>query len=76
VTSGVTTTGDPGRREIDRLRRVLLGPGHRSQQHIGLGTIRIDPPLPRERQDVRGALELLDRGAAGRRHGINSNTDH
>ena len=25
--AGVTTTGDPGRREVDRLRWVLLGPG-------------------------------------------------
>ena len=38
---------DPGGRELDRLRRVLLGPRHRRDQHIGLSPVRRGPARSR-----------------------------
>ncbi len=69
-------TGDPRGRFVDRLRRVLLGPEHRRDQHIGLRSLGIRATSTRETEHVRGAVQLPDPDARARLHTPNSSTDH
>ena len=70
--TGVPTTTDPGRRVVDRLRRVLLGPQHRRRQQVRLAPGRLRPGRsartrapPRRSPDRAGSSSYL-----------NSTTDH
>ena len=62
--TGVPATGHPGRGEVGRLRRVLLGPGHRRIQHVGLGPVSRGTPVAREPEHRGSGVEV----GPGRRH--------
>ncbi len=70
------TTRGPGRRVVDRLGRVLLGPHHRTDQHRGLRDIGHRPLRTDETEHVRGAVQHRRRGVPGRRHRDKSSSDH
>ena len=66
--AGVPTGGDPGRCLVDRLRWVLLGPGHRRDHQVGLCPVGCGLALPGEHQHVTRGVEALAVGVGGRCH--------
>ncbi len=74
--AGVAAAGDPGRGGVDRLRRVLLGPGHGGQQDVGLGGVGRGTAVAGETEHVGRGVQLCGRGVPGRRHGAKSTSDH
>ncbi len=69
-------TGDPRGRLVDRLRRVLLGPEHRTGEDCRLRSIGGPTLGAHETEHVRGAVQLPDPDARARLHTPNSSTDH
>ena len=67
--AGVAGGGDPGGCLADRLRWVLLGPGHRGEQHIAPAPGRRGPGRSRANpQHLSRGVELPEVGAGGRCH--------
>ena len=67
--SGQSPAGRPRRGDLDRLRRMLLRPGHRRPQQVGFRPDRRDPAVPGKREHVGRRVELRQ-VVRGRRHGL------
>jgi hypothetical protein len=73
---GVPTGHQPGRRLLDRLRRVLIGPEHRRGELVRLRPIRLHLTGPGIGQHVGGGVEIPGRGHCRAGHGTKSSTAH
>ena len=58
--AGVPAGGDPGRCLVDRLRWVLLGPGHRGEHQDRVRVHRCGPGLACNSQHISRGVEVLE----------------
>ena len=63
--AGVSAGGDPGGCLIDRLRWVLLGPGHRGDQQVGLRVLRCGLAFAGEHQHLTRGVKASAVGVGG-----------
>jgi len=66
--AGVSAGSDPGGCLVDRLWRVLLGPGHRSCHQVGLCLMGGGLAVAGEHQHLTRRVEASASGVAGRCH--------
>ena len=63
--AGVSAGGDPGGCLVDRLRWVLLGPGHRGDQQVGLCLVGCGLAFAGEHQHLTRGVEVSAVGVGG-----------